>query len=122
MSAAQEGEPPIPGAPDGTDCTTIEASILSKPANRSTPARMRTRLETYAQTGRVNRACEAAHIEKNALQKAGSRSGQSPNVRTSGTANRPDARGCGRGAGVERALNEDTHLLLVLLKRFRPEA
>ena len=72
MSAAQEGEPPIPGAPDGTDCTTIEASILSKPANRSTPARMRTRLETYAQTGRVNRACEAAHIEKNALQKAGS--------------------------------------------------
>ena len=45
--------------------------ILSTPANKSTPARMRIFLEAYAKTGRVNRACEAAHITpRDALQKA----------------------------------------------------
>jgi hypothetical protein len=47
--------------PDVTDVTKSE-EILSKPANKSTPARMRVFLDTYAKTGRVNRACEVAHI------------------------------------------------------------
>jgi hypothetical protein len=101
--------------PDVTDVTKPE-EILSKPANKSTPARMRIFLDTYAQTGRVNRACEVAHITprthyrkledpvyRQAFEKAEQQVGQML-----------------EDAAVERALNGDSHLLLALLKRFRP--
>jgi hypothetical protein len=104
--------------PDVTDVTKSE-EILSKPANKSTPARMRIFLDTYAKTGRVNRACEVAHITprthyrklesdpvyRQAFEKAEQEVGQML-----------------EDTAVERALNGDSHLLLALLKRFRPEA
>ena len=113
---------PTPSGPEGqpndTDDTETE-EILSKPANKSTPARMRVFLDTYAKTGRVNRACEVAHITprthyrkleddpvyRQAFERAESEVGQML-----------------EDAAVERALDGDSHLLLALLKRFKPEA
>jgi hypothetical protein len=93
--------------------------VLSKPANKTTAARMRIFLDTYAKTGRVNRACEVAHIAhkthyrklesdpvyRQAFEKAEQRVGQML-----------------EDTAVERALDGDNYLLLALLKRFRPEA
>jgi hypothetical protein len=103
---------------DVTDVTKSE-EILSNPTNKSTPGRVRIFLETYAKTGRVNRACAAARITsrthyrklesdpvyRGAFEKAERQVGQML-----------------EDTAVERALEGDNHLLLALLKRFRPEA
>jgi len=103
---------------DATDATKPE-EILSTPANKSTAARLRIFLDSYAKTGRVHRACAIAHITpkthyrrfevdgvyRAAFQKAEQQVGQLL-----------------EDTAVERALDGDNHLLLALLKRFRPEA
>jgi hypothetical protein len=67
FKAPQVGD--LPPA-DATNAT--ETTILSTPVYKSTPGRLRIFLEAYAKTGRVNRACEAAHITpKNALPETG---------------------------------------------------
>jgi hypothetical protein len=104
--------------PNATNATKIE-EILSKPAHKTTAARLRTFLDTYAKTGRVHRSCETAHITpkthyrrfevdpvyRQAFEKAEQQVGQLL-----------------EDVAVERALDGDNHLLLALLKRFKSEA
>jgi hypothetical protein len=80
---------------------------------------MRILNRTYAKTGRLNRACEAARVAfkthyrklqydavyRRAFEQAEQRVGQML-----------------EDTAVERALAGDSHLLLALLKRFRPDA
>ena len=116
LNAPEAGD--FSDAPNDKNDKEIE-EILSKPAYRSTPARLRVFLEAYAKTGRVNRACEAAGIAhkthyrrlecdpvyRRAFEQAAEQVGQML-----------------EDAAVDRALNGDSHLLLALLKRFRPDA
>jgi hypothetical protein len=102
---------------DKNDTETEE--ILSKPSHKITAARLRIFLDAYAQTGYVRQACEVAHIAykthyrkleddpvyRQAFERAESEVGQML-----------------EDAAVERALDGDSHLLLALLKRFKPEA
>jgi hypothetical protein len=111
-------EPDDSPQPNATNATKIE-EILSKPAHKTTAARLRIFLDTYAKTGRVHRSCEIAHITpkthyrkfevdpvyRQAFERAEQQVGQML-----------------EDTAVERALNGDSHLLLALLKRFRPEA
>ena len=115
LKAPQADRPP--DAPDVTDVTKTD--ILSKPANKSTPARMRIFLEAYAKTGRVNGACEVAHITPRTHYR---KLESDPVYRRAFEQAEQQVGQMLEDAAVERALEGDTHLLLALLKRFRPDA
>jgi hypothetical protein len=104
--------------PDVTDVTKSE-EILSKPANKSTAARLRIFLDAYAKTGRVNRACEAAHITPRTRYR---KLASDPAYRQAFENAKQEVGQMLEDTAVERALDGDSHLLLALLKRFRPEA
>jgi len=116
LKAPQAGDSRLP---DDKDDKKIGASILSKPANKSTPARMRGFLEGYAQTGRVNRASEVAGIAHKTHYR---RLESDPVYRRAFEQAEQQVGQMLEDAAVERALEGDTHLLLALLKRFRPDA
>jgi hypothetical protein len=109
-------EPDSPQHRDDKDDKEIK-EILSKPANKTTAARMRIFLETYAKTGRVNRACEVAHI----AHKTHYRKLEDPVYRQAFERAEQQVGQMLEDTAVERALDGDNHLLLALLKRFRPE-
>jgi hypothetical protein len=102
---------------DGKDGKKIE-DVLSKPANKSTPARLHAFLEAYAKTGRVTLACEAAHIAHNTHYR---RLGSDPVYRAAFAQAEQQVGQMLEDTAVERALDGDNHLLLALLKRFRPQ-
>ena len=104
---------------DDTNDTKIEEPILSNPAHKTTPIRMRVFLDTYAKTGRVKRACTAAHI---AFKTHYRRLASDPVYRRAFEEAEQQVGQMLEDAAVDRALAGDTHLLLALLKRFRPEA
>jgi hypothetical protein len=114
----QTGREPddFPQPNDNNDKETEE--ILSKPSHKSTAARMRTFIDTYAKTGRVNRACEVAHI----AHKTHYRKLEDPVYRQAFEKAEQQVGQMLEDTAVERALDGDNHLLLALLKRFRPEA
>jgi hypothetical protein len=103
---------------DGKDGKENE-EILSQPANRNTAARMRIFLDAYAKTGRLLRACEAAHIAHNTHYR---RLATDPVYRAAFERAESEVGQMLEDAAIERALDGDSHLLLALLKRFRPEA
>jgi hypothetical protein len=113
-----EREPDDFPQPNDKNDKEIE-EILSKPSYKSTAARMRIFLDTYAKTGRVNRACEVAHIAHKTHYR---RLESDPTYRQAFERAEQQVGQMLEDTAVERALNGDSHLLLALLKRFRPEA
>ena len=104
---------------DDTNDTKIEEPILSNPAHKTTLTRLRVFLDTYAKTGRVKRACTAAHI---AFKTHYRRLASDPVYRRAFEEAEQQVGQMLEDAAVDRALAGDTHLLLALLKRFRPDA
>ena len=96
---------------------TESKEILSKPTIKRTRSRMQIFLDAYARTGRVNLACEAAHITPPTHY----RKLNSDPVYQAAFANAEQQIGqLLEDTAVERAISGDSHLLLALLKRFRP--
>jgi hypothetical protein len=112
-----EREPDDSPQPNDTNDTKSE-EILSTPAHKTTAARMRAFLDAYAKTGRVNRACEIARITR----KTHYRKLEDPIYRAAFDRAAEQVGQMLEDTAVERALDGDNHLLLALLKRFRPEA
>jgi hypothetical protein len=111
-------EPHDSPQPNDTNDTKSE-EILSKPAHKTTAARMRAFLNAYARTGRVHQSCEIAHItHKTHYRKLES----DPAYRQAFERAEQQVGQMLEDTAVERALDGDNHLLLALLKRFRPEA
>jgi hypothetical protein len=112
-------KPGEPGASqDVTDVTKIQVPFLSQPVNKSTPGRIRAFLEAYARTGRVNRACEAARITPRTHYR---KLQSDPAYRLAFAQAEQQVGQLLEDTAVERALDGDNHLLLALLKRFRPQ-
>jgi hypothetical protein len=92
--------------------------ILSRRANKNTAARLRVFLATYAKTGRLRRACEVAGIAWNTHYR---KLKDDPTYREAFERVESEVGQLLEDAAVEQALAGDSHLLLALLKRFRPE-
>jgi hypothetical protein len=107
-----------PGKPDASPDDTDDTKILSKPANKSTPSRVRAFLDAYAQTGRVNRACEIARITRKTHYR---KLETDPVYRRAFEQMEQQVGQMLEDTAVERALAGDNHLLLALLKRFRAD-
>jgi hypothetical protein len=79
---------------------------------------MRVFLETYARTGRVNLACEAARITPKTHYR---RLQSDPVYRRAFEDAEQQVGQMLEDVAVDRACNGDSHLLLALLKRFRSD-
>jgi len=105
-------------SPQPDDTNGKDEKILSTPVNRSTPARMRFFLDAYSKTGRLLQACEAAGINHNLHYR---KMQSDPTYRAAFEAAQQRVGQLLEDTAMERALAGDNQLLIVLLKRFRPE-
>ena len=92
--------------------------VLAAPANLKTPARLQLLLETYSKTGKLMEACGVAGVAHNTHYR---KLESDANYRAAFEAAERKVIQRLEDTAVDRAMAGDNTLLVVLLKRFKPE-